>query len=119
MDMNFDECERRLRQVTQIVPREMLPPINREVEKMPTEFPVIPLSDEQRRILEQPVDSRVHRILNEIEKDQKEIAKALGAGRIIPFPFAGSRGGHAVRDCDGHWTILSGPPPEIRRVGVA
>jgi hypothetical protein len=63
MDMSFDECERRLRRATQIVFREMLLPFKRKAEKMPTEFPVIPLSDEQREILEQPADSRVHRIL--------------------------------------------------------
>jgi hypothetical protein len=61
--MSFAECERPLLAATQIVFREMLRPFQRKAEKLPTELPVIPLSDEQRKILERPVDSRVHRIL--------------------------------------------------------
>lgn len=117
MNMSFDECEQRLREAAKIVPREVVPPI-KEAKKMPAEFPAIPLSDEQRKNLEQPVDSRVRRILSEIEKDRKEIARALETGRIIPFPFDGSDAGHAIRDCDGHWTIVSGPPPEMRHGGM-
>ena len=118
MNMNFDECERRLCAAANIVSREVLRPINQEAEKLPAEFPVIPLSDEQRTILEQPIDPRVKRILREIEEERKEIARAAESRRIIRFPFAGSGAGHAVRDSDGHWTIVSGPPPEIQHAEI-
>ena len=63
MNMSFDECEYPLLAARQIGFREMLLRFSRKAEKMPSEFPVIPLSDEPRKILEQPVDSRGHRIL--------------------------------------------------------
>lgn len=75
MNMSFDECERRLHAAAKIVPREASP-ITQKAANMPTEFPVIPLSDEQRTILEQPIDPRVTRILSEIEEERKEIAGA-------------------------------------------
>ena len=116
--MSFDECEQRLHAAAKIVPREASPPITHKAANMPTEFPVIPLSDEQRRILEQPVDPRVKRILSEIEEERKEIAGAAESRQIIRFPFAGSGAGHAVRDSDGHWTIVSGPPPEMQQAAT-
>lgn len=118
MDMNFDECERRLREAAKIVPHEALPPITHKAATIQTEFPMIPLSDEQRAILEQPIDPRVKRILSEIEEERKEIARAAESRRIIRFPFAGSGAGHAVRDSDGHWTIVSGPPPEMQHAAI-
>ena len=118
MNMSFDECERRLRAAAKIVPREALPPLTQKAAKMPTELPVIPLSDEQRRILEQPVAPRVKRILSEIEEERKEMAGAVKSRRIIRFPCAGSGAGHAIRDSDGHWTIVSGPPPEMQHAAI-
>ena len=41
---------------------------------MPVGLPVIPLSDEQRRILEQPVDPKVGWILSEIGGERKAMA---------------------------------------------
>jgi hypothetical protein len=109
MNMSFDECERRLPAPAKIAPGEALPPITQKTARTPTELPVIPLSDEQRRILEQPVDPRVKRILSEIEEERKEMAEAVKSRGIIRFPFTDSGAGHAIRDSDGHWTIVSEP----------
>ncbi|HEX7517764.1 MAG TPA: hypothetical protein VF345_10825 [Chthoniobacterales bacterium] len=116
--MSFDECERHLRAAAKIVPLEAWPPITQKAARMPTELPVIPLSDEQRRILEQPVDPRVKRILSEIEEKRREMAGAVKSRQIIRFPFAGSGAGHAIRDSDGHWTIVSGSPPEVQHAAI-
>lgn len=117
-NMSFDECERRLQAAAKIVPREPSLPITQKAVNMPMEFPVIPLSDEQRTILEQPIDPRVKRILGEIEEERNEIARTAKSRRIIRFPFAGSGAGHAVRDSEGRWTILSGPPPEMQHAAI-
>jgi hypothetical protein len=96
---------------TDFIPGNARPPV--KAEKVPVEFPVIPLPDEQRSILEQPVDPRVARILSKIGEEQKTMAQVIDSRRIIQFPFVGSALGHAIRDADGHWTVVSGPPPEV------
>ncbi|HEY2614604.1 MAG TPA: hypothetical protein VGI42_02760 [Chthoniobacterales bacterium] len=75
-------------------------------------LPPIALSPEHRALLDGPVDERVNRILAEIEAERAEAVDAVKARRIIHFPFTGSQASHAVRDQDGHWHIVKGPPPE-------
>jgi hypothetical protein len=117
-EADFVERERRLREAANIVPCEALPPVKPKAERVPMEFPVIPLSDEQRSILEQPVDPRVARILGEIGEERRIRAGMTDSRRIVRFPFVGSAPGHAIRDADGHWTIVSGPPPDLPLSGT-
>lgn len=48
--------------------------------------PPIPLSDEERRILEQPIDPRVVRILNELQCYSESVEQLLANRYILPFP---------------------------------
>jgi hypothetical protein len=48
--------------------------------------PPIPLSDEERRILEQPIDPRVVRILNELQCYSESVEQFLANRHILPFP---------------------------------
>ncbi len=72
----------------------------------------ISLSAEQKSMLENPVDSRVDRILQEIYADRAEAERALKARRIIQFPHSDSGERLVVQDEDGFWRIVSGSPPE-------
>jgi hypothetical protein len=66
----------------------------------------IPLTAEQKRILDQPLDSRVGRILREIYEGRLEASK--GSGQIIRFPSDLSGPQHWTQDEEGNWHILSG-----------
>ena len=73
-EADFVERECHLGEAAKIVPREALPAVTQKAEEMPVGLPVIPLFDEQRRILEQPVDPKVRRILSEIGGERKAMA---------------------------------------------
>lgn len=96
------------------------PPAKVEEPVPPSEGPVtakvpepprkISLSDEQKSILEQPVDPRVDRIMNEIYADQAAAELALrSARRIISFPFRDSGERRVIQDENGFWRIVPGP----------
>ncbi len=76
--------------------------------KLP-ERPLISLSEEQKQMLETPVDQRVDRILHETYADQAAAERAL-TRRIIEFPGSDSGERHVVQDEDGFWRIIPGPP---------
>ena len=71
----------------------------------------IPLSADQKRLLEKPVDPRVDRILQEIYADRVAAEAALKTRRIIVFPSADSGERHVVQGDDGFWRIVPGPAP--------
>jgi hypothetical protein len=71
----------------------------------------ISLSDEQKRLLEKPVDPRVGRILEEIYADKEAADRALNARRIIDFPHDDSGERHVIQDEEGFWRIVPGAPP--------
>lgn len=75
------------------------------------DFLPIPLSDELRANLEQPLDPKVDRIMKEITEEVAAAQHRMDSRRIIRFPFADSLG-HVVRDSAGHLTVLSGEPPQ-------
>jgi hypothetical protein len=64
--------------------------------------PPIPLSEEQRRILEQPIDPRVVRILNELQCYSESVEQFLASRHILPFPF----------DHEAKPTVVSGEAPK-------
>lgn len=112
------EREARLLHAEVILPCEASRPVIDQAANTPVKLSAIPLSDDLRRKLEEPVDPRVLRILSEINAEQEEMAGLVESRRIIRFPFAGSVPGHAIRGADGHWTVVSGPPPALRRVAI-
>jgi hypothetical protein len=71
----------------------------------------ISLSDEQKRLLEKPVDPRVGRILEEIYADKAAAELALKSRRIIDFPHDDSGERHVIQDKEGFWRIVPGAPP--------
>src|SRR5437773_8617427 len=64
--------------------------------------PPIPLSEEERRILEQPIDPRVVRILNELHCYSESLEQLLATRHMLPFP-----GNHEAKP-----TGVSGEAPE-------
>ena len=64
--------------------------------------PPIPLSEEQRRILEQPIDPRVVRILNELQCYSESVEQFLASRHILPFPC----------DHEAKPTVVSGEAPK-------
>ena len=85
----------------------------------PTEGPAaevprkIELSEEQKSILEKPIDPRVARIMNEIYADREAAERALkSAHRIIEFPIGDSGERHVTQDENGFWRIVPGAPPD-------
>jgi len=71
--------------------------------------PQISLSAEQKDILDQPVDPRVNRILEQIYADKAAAERALNARQIVTFPSADSGERHVVQDKNGFWRIVPGP----------
>jgi hypothetical protein len=71
----------------------------------------ISLSDEQKRLLEQPVDPRAGRTLQDIYDDKAAAELALNARRNIDFPHGDSSEGHVIQDEQGFWRIVPGAPP--------
>ncbi len=80
------------------------------VVRAPVVFPLIPLSDELRAILEQPLDPRVARIINEIAGEIAEAQRAMDSRRIVRFPLADSIG-HSVQQSGRNLTARSGESP--------
>src|ERR1041384_3555388 len=79
----------------------------------------IPLNAEQRAMLEQPVDSRVDRILEEIYADKAAAERAIQSRQIIRFPGGGSSKPRVVQDGQGFWRILPpAPAPEETHVDL-
>jgi len=70
--------------------------------------PQISLSAEQKDILDQPVDPRVNRILEQIYADKAAAERALNARQIVTFPSADSGERHVVQDENGFWRIVPG-----------
>jgi hypothetical protein len=70
----------------------------------------IPLSEELRAILDQPVDPRTERIIREIAEEGAVAEAATHSERIIRFPVGGSVG-DITRDSAGQLTAVSGEPP--------
>jgi hypothetical protein len=77
-------------------------------EKRPIEFPPIPLSPEQRAVLQSPITERVARILKGIYGDKAAAERAIKARRIVSFPFGGGHPSHAMQYDDGYWHIAPG-----------
>jgi hypothetical protein len=71
----------------------------------------IPLSEEQKGLLEKPIDPRVDRILQEIYADQAAAERALKSRRIIDFPHGDSGERQVIQDKLGFWRIVPGAPP--------
>src|SRR5712691_6572426 len=71
----------------------------------------ISLSNEQKSLLQKPIDPRVDRILQEIYDDKAAAERALNARRIIEFPHGDSGERHVTQDEDGFWRIVPGAPP--------
>ncbi|PZR76645.1 MAG: hypothetical protein DLM73_01980 [Chthoniobacterales bacterium] len=107
---DFPDCERRLQQVIKTsAPCTSMQPPATETKLIP--YGEISLSEQQLAILQEPLDPRVVSILREIGEDAEQIQNEMRSRRIIPFPFAGSTPGHAIRDGKGNWTVVSGEPP--------
>lgn len=67
------------------------PPIPVEATELPlSPNRVIPLSDEHQRLLAQPIDTRVERILSELTQQRAASDSPWDIDRIIPFPVAPS-----------------------------
>ncbi|SRR6266849_10290004 len=71
----------------------------------------ISLSDEQKSMLESPIDPRVGRILQEIYADKAAAERALNSRRVIDFPHGDSGERHVIQDEQGFWRIVPGAPP--------
>jgi hypothetical protein len=108
---DFLECERRLQQVikTSAPCTSPQPPVAASP-ACPLEE--ISLSEEHLAALPEPLDPRVVRILTEIGEDAEQIQKEMKSKRFIHFPFASCAPGHAICDCEGKWTVVSGEPPQ-------
>ena len=78
----------------------------------------ISLSPEQKIQLEQPIDPRVDRILQEIYTDRAAAERALQSRRIIDFPTDSSSAPHVVQDKNGFWRIVAEPVPEKKSVNA-
>jgi hypothetical protein len=77
----------------------------------------ISLSTEQKRLLENPVDPRVDRILQRMHKiyaDKAAAERALNARRATEFPHGNSEARHVIQDENGFWRIVPGPAPEAK-----
>jgi hypothetical protein len=72
----------------------------------------ISLTAEQKDILQQEIDPRVNRILEQIYADQSAAERALNASRIVKFPSPDSGQRHVVQDANGFWRIVPGPSPK-------
>jgi len=89
-----------------------LQPIPATPQAAPAAKPLeISLSDEQKSMLENPIDPRVDRILHEIYDDKAAAELALKSRRIIDFPHSDSGERHVIQDEDGFWRIVPGAPP--------
>gem|GEM_PF-2943459 len=51
------------------------------------ELPPISLTDEERRILQQPLDPRVARILKELHEHRDMLEQLFTNRRIVPFQY--------------------------------
>jgi uncharacterized SAM-dependent methyltransferase len=111
-EADFMERERLLWETARIIPGKALPSMPPKAEWLPAEVPAIVLSDEQSCIVEESTNLQVARISSEIEEEREATIETKESRRIIQFPFAGSAPGHAIRDSNGHWTVVSGPPPD-------
>jgi hypothetical protein len=89
-------------------PAEPVPAVPRVPNPKPLE---ISLSEEQKCLLEKPIDPRVDRILQEIYADKEAAERALKSRRIIEFPHGDSGERHVIQDEDGFWRIVPGAPP--------
>jgi hypothetical protein len=69
----------------------------------------IPLTAEQKDLLQTPVDPRVERILQEIYADRAAAERALKSRRIIEFPLGDSGERRVVEDENGFWRIVPVP----------
>ena len=89
------------------------PPLSVDRPRAPATQPSlsISLSDEQKSLLEKPVDPRVDRILQEIYEDKAAAQRALNSRRIIDFPFGDTGERHVSQDEQGFWRIVPGPVP--------
>lgn len=80
------------------------------IPKPPVHLPAeISMSAEQKEILDQPISSRVTRILDQIYADRAAAERALNARRIVSFPSSDTGERHVVQDSDGFWRIVPGP----------
>ena len=80
----------------------------------PKEPPPIPLSAEQKSLLKNPVDPRVDRILQNMQRiypDKAAAERALNARHAIDFRHGDSGDRHVVQDKNGFWRIIPGPVP--------
>ena len=75
---------------------------NGQSEQPELSIPPIPLSEEQRRILEQPIDPRVVRILNELHCYTESVEQLLATRHLLLFP-----GNHEAKP-----KVASGEAPE-------
>jgi hypothetical protein len=80
------------------------------IPKPPVHLPAkISLTAEQKEILDQPVSSRVTRILDQIYADRAAAERALNARQILSFPSGDSGERHVIQDTNGFWRIVPGP----------
>jgi hypothetical protein len=75
---------------------------NGQSEQPELSLPPIPLSEDERRILEQPIDPRVVRILNELHCYSESVEQLLATRHLLPFP-----GNHEAKP-----TVASGEAPK-------
>lgn len=72
----------------------------------------ISMTAEQKDILDQPLNPRVNRIMEQIYADKAAAERALNGRQIVAFPSNDSAERHVVQDADGFWRIVPGPPPQ-------
>jgi hypothetical protein len=72
----------------------------------------ISMSTEQRGMLDQPLDPRVGRIMEQIYADKTAAERALNSRQIVRFPSPDSGERHVIQDADGFWRIVPGPAPK-------
>jgi hypothetical protein len=79
--------------------------------KQPIRIDSISLSAEQKSILETPVDPRIGRIMNEIEREKIAFERAVDARRIVRFPHSDTGEREVVKDESDYWRIVPGDVP--------
>jgi hypothetical protein len=79
--------------------------------KQPIYIAPLSLNAEQKSILETPVDPRVGRIMNEIEREKIALERAVDARRIVHFPHSDTGESEVIKDESGYWRIVPGDVP--------
>lgn len=80
----------------------------------PVELPAIPLTAEEKWLLEQPLDPRVARILEELHAIKAAAERGPKPPRIIRFPKDDFLEADAAEDGTGYWRFVQNPPPDVR-----